>query len=244
MRALAPTELLELWERTLVTPAEEQPLALAAVARPEAARDQLADLPLGERDALLMALRERNFGRRVEAVVRCPRCDEMLELALDLAELRAAQPATAGVQRQITVGGVGVEYRLLSTRDVQRAAAERDEGRARTALLSAAVVAAERDGERVAADALPAEVAEALAAQLERDDPLSDVRIAMHCPACAHGWAAPFDITAFLVAEVRAYARRLLDEVHALASAYHWHERDILALSPVRRQAYLELLGR
>ena len=33
-------------------------------------------------------------------------------------------------------------------------------------------------------------------------------------------------------------------EVHALASAYHWHERDILALSPVRRQAYLELLGR
>jgi hypothetical protein len=244
MRALAPSELLALWERTLVTPAGEQPLALAAMARPEAARDQLADLPLGERDALLMALRERNFGRRVEAVARCPRCDEVLELALDLAELRAAQPAPGDAQRRLTVGDVGIEYRLLSTRDMQRAAAEPDEGRARAALLSAAVVAAERDGERVAADALPAEVAERLAAQLERDDPLSDVRIAVRCPACDQGWAAPFDITAFLIAEVRAHARRLLDEVHALASAYHWHERDILALSPVRRQAYLELLGR
>lgn len=244
MRALAPSELLELWERTLATPAGEQPLALAAAARPEAARDQLADLPLGERDVLLMALRERNFGRRVEAVARCPRCEEVLELALDLAQLRAVQPAPAGGGRRLTAAGVKVEYRLLSTRDVQRAAAEPDERRARAALLSAAVVAAERDGERVAAEALPAEVAEALAAQLERDDPLSDVRIAVRCPACDHAWAAPFDIAAFLIAEVRAHARLLLDEVHALASAYHWHERDILALGPARRQAYLELLGR
>jgi len=244
MRALAPSELLALWERTLATTAGEQPLALAAVARPEAARDQLADLPLGERDALLMAVRERNFGPRVETVARCPRCDEALELALDLAQLRAVQPPPGTAPGRLRAGGIEVEYRLLSTRDFQRAAAEADHGAARAALLAGAVIAAVRDGEPMAADALPGEVAEALAAQLELDDPLSDVRIAVHCPACAHAWAAPFDIAAFLIAEIRAHARRLLGEVHALASAYHWDERDILALSPARRLAYLELLGR
>ena len=35
-------------------------------------------------------------------------------------------------------------------------------------------------------------------------------------------------------------ARRLLDEVHALARSYSWSERQILELSEVRRRAYLE----
>jgi hypothetical protein len=30
--------------------------------------------------------------------------------------------------------------------------------------------------------------------------------------------------------------------VHALASAYHWSESDILAMSGRRRQTYLDLL--
>jgi hypothetical protein len=33
----------------------------------------------------------------------------------------------------------------------------------------------------------------------------------------------------------------MLREVDTLAAAYHWAEADILALSPRRRQAYLEL---
>jgi hypothetical protein len=33
-----------------------------------------------------------------------------------------------------------------------------------------------------------------------------------------------------------------LRDVHELASAYGWRESEILALSPQRRQAYLELV--
>jgi hypothetical protein len=43
--------------------------------------------------------------------------------------------------------------------------------------------------------------------------------------------------------EIESMAGRLLRDVHALASAYGWHEKDILALSPVRRQFYLTLIG-
>ena len=47
----------------------------------------------------------------------------------------------------------------------------------------------------------------------------------------------------YLWKEVLIEARRLLREVNALARTYHWREADILALSPRRRQAYLELAG-
>ena len=42
---------------------------------------------------------------------------------------------------------------------------------------------------------------------------------------------------------VEMAARRLLPEVHALASSYGWSEKEILALSPARRRSYIALLG-
>ena len=74
-------------------------------------------------------------------------------------------------------------------------------------------------------------------------DPQADVELALSCPACGHAWPAAFDIASFLWTEVDAWARVLLHEIHALASAYGWREADILALSPRRRRAYLELIG-
>ena len=44
---------------------------------------------------------------------------------------------------------------------------------------------------------------------------------------------------AYLWDEIDARARRLLDEVHALARTYCWSEEQILALSETRRRAYL-----
>jgi hypothetical protein len=63
------------------------------------------------------------------------------------------------------------------------------------------------------------------------------------CPQCAHQWQAPLDIVSFLWSEVHAWAIRLLREIHELASAYGWSEAEILALSPWRRRAYLELVN-
>ena len=75
-----------------------------------------------------------------------------------------------------------------------------------------------------------------------RADPQASVRLALTCPACAHGSERPFDVVAYLWIEVDAWARRTLAEVHALAAAYGWSEREILALSARRRQLYLELV--
>ena len=41
---------------------------------------------------------------------------------------------------------------------------------------------------------------------------------------------------------MEAHARRLLLDVHQLASAYGWSEMEILSLSATRRNAYLEMV--
>ena len=82
----------------------------------------------------------------------------------------------------------------------------------------------------------------ALAAEMSARDPQAEVLLDLTCPGVRREWQAVFDIAAYFWAELAAEAKRLLREVDALARAYGWREADILALSPRRRQAYLELV--
>ena len=74
-------------------------------------------------------------------------------------------------------------------------------------------------------------------------DPQAEVELALNCPACGEGWQAPFDIESFFWDEIGAWARRVLGEVHVLASSYGWRESDILNMSAWRRQFYIDLIG-
>jgi hypothetical protein len=77
---------------------------------------------------------------------------------------------------------------------------------------------------------------------MEEADPLAAIQLALSCPECGYQWQATFDIESFFWSEINAWANRTLHEVHALASRYGWCERDILAMSPWRRQAYLNMV--
>jgi hypothetical protein len=73
-------------------------------------------------------------------------------------------------------------------------------------------------------------------------DPLAEMRLTLHCPSCENDWEETLDIVTFLWAEIAARARRLLLEIHALASAYGWTETEILSLSENRRARYIEMV--
>jgi hypothetical protein len=79
---------------------------------------------------------------------------------------------------------------------------------------------------------------------MEMSDPQADIHIALSCPLCKSEKKIAFDISSFLWSELNAWAVRTLREVHILASAYCWRETDILAMSPWRRQFYLEVLNK
>ena len=88
----------------------------------------------------------------------------------------------------------------------------------------------------------PGEILAALPSRMADADPGAEIRFDLRCPACDHAWQADLDVAAFFWIEVDGEARRLIRDVHVLARAYGWREADILAMSPVRRRTYLDMV--
>ncbi len=226
-------DLLGIWERGEGKPAWRRALAILPDAGP---------MPVGRRDARLLELREQLFGRTFSGVTACPACAEDIEMTFDADEVRREcdEPPRSFA---ITTSRYELELRLPETTDLESIANAATLEDARATLFACCVIRATHDGASVDASALPVEVVDAAAAAMAERDPQADVTLEMTCPSCAHTWLEPFDVATFLWTEVAAAARRLLREVHHLAWAYGWSEREILALSPARRSAYLEMLG-
>jgi hypothetical protein len=239
VRAPTTAELLTAWERGLGQPPARRALALLGTACPEESPQALSLMSVGRRDACLLSLRERVFGSCLVGLVTCPGCTEPLELRLDVADVRmAGDPA-----EEVTVvsGGYRVRCRLPNSLDLDKPADAPGSLPSWRQLLARCVLEANRGGDVCGPDELPDDVLAAVAAEMALADPQADVRLALDCPACGRRWQAAFDIARLLWAEVEALAHRVLHEVHTLASAYGWREADIIALSPSRRRAYLEL---
>ena len=231
MAVISPERLLSVWEQGARRHPIDRALLLYAVAAPDLPVEQLADAPLGARNAALMALRRASFGAQLASWVDCPACGERMEFALDAADLPPAPPAST---EPIVVGGHRF-HRPSSRHLAALVNADDPESAARQLLRDCAE----------SAEALPhddtalTDLLDAAEAAIEAADPWADLALAVACPACAHQTEASFDIASYLWEELDSHARRLLDEVHALAAAYGWTEPEILALSEARRTAYL-----
>jgi hypothetical protein len=73
-------------------------------------------------------------------------------------------------------------------------------------------------------------------------DPLVDFSIQGPCPACRADMEMPIDLEQLALSSLRVSQRRLLREVHELASRYGWTEAETLAIPQHRRAAYRELI--
>jgi len=242
MRPLKANELLQVWECGLDQPPLHQALVLLSAACPDTPPDALAELSIGQRDGQLLTLREWTFGPRLVSLANCPACGERLELSFPVADIRA-MVAELPEALSVQVHEFVVEFRLPNSRDLAALAEQKDVALPQQVLYERCLLAARRGDVECAADELPSEVVEAVAEEMSRADPQADVRLALICPACSHQWQTTFDIVTFFWLELDAWARRILREVHALARVYGWREADILALSPRRRQYYLEMIS-
>jgi hypothetical protein len=233
--------LLDAWDYGLTLAPGLRPLALLAAARPADVLSGLARLPVGRRDAALFSLREALFGAALSAVADCPACAQRVELSLRTSDLRVPEPGAAEALA-LQWGDYELHFALPNTLDLHWLSANGPSaGDAGRALLGRCLLSAAHAGAAVDVDDLPDEAVAAVAAAMAEADPQADVQLQLTCPACGHGWAAPFDIGAYLWAEVDVWARRTLLDVHTLASAYGWRQADVLALSPARREIYIGL---
>jgi len=228
MRALSATELLKVWESGRSQVPLERALTMLAAACPEASPDALANLTIGQRDERLLELQEVMFGSVVTGVTQCPECGETTELNFNCSDIHPAADPELPTELTVQSNGYDVRFRLPTSADVL--VAHSAEELLKRCLLSG--------GDSRTEDLLPAVSEKMLSA-----DPMAEIQFALNCPNCEHKWEAPFDIVTFLWRGISAAARRLVREVHTLASAYGWTEPEILALSPARRRVYLEMVN-
>lgn len=251
---LSTAGLLAAWESGATQHPVERALILLAAAWPATPAAAFTQMSIGQRDGLLLTLQEQLFGPELTGLAKCPECQQRLDLAFVVADIRAPLPdpgddlavfAPASQILSLAVDGYQVRFRLPNSLDLLAVVHTEGADMARRSLLRRCVLSVEKVGVDGAAPVLvdlPEVVAHALAAQMELADPQGNVQLALDCPACNHQWLLTFDILTYLWTEIEDWARRTLREVHLLASAYGWTEKKILGLSAQRRKLYLEMV--
>jgi hypothetical protein len=240
------TEWLEVWEQGLSQTSVQRALSLLAVAYPDMSSHQLVNLSIGQRDGLLLTLREQMFGSQIVSLSICPKCGDRLELTFSTSDIRIAHPDESLSVLTARLEDYEVQYRLPTSADLEVIGDQLDLidlTQMRQQLLNRCLLSVCYKDKTLAVSELPASVISMVLSEMAQADPLADIQLLLSCPACEHQWQATFDVVSFFWAEIHAWARRLLQEVHILASAYSWREADILAMSSRRRRLYLEMIG-
>ncbi len=244
MEPLTAAALLAVWERGVNQTLLERVLTLLAEACPEMDAAAIGRLRIGQRDAMLLQLREWMFGPRLVNTARCPRCTERVEWENRIANLWI--PAEPNLDSSeafcLRVAEFELQFRLPDSNDIAAALETDDHQSARSGLLRRCILEARHADESCDIGSLPTEVLEKLSRRMEELDPQAEIRIELTCPSCNHQWRILFDIASFLWAEIHRWAENMILTIHKLASHYGWSEGQILELSPMRRQLYVGLV--
>lgn len=182
-------------------------------------------LPVTDADAALLAGRQAWVGDRIETTVQCgfqdcqDKADVDFRISDFLAHRRPVLPR--GVERGDGVFlADGVAFRAPTLADEEAALASRAPARTlRQRCIESSAPRTVRKIERL----------------LEKIAPSLSSELALRCPGCGRSHSVTFDPRSFVLRELGGQAQFLWDDVHLLASAYHWPKDDILSLERATR---------
>lgn len=241
MQALSAEHILRAWEEGRARHSVDKALLLLALACPDYSTTTLSSLTVGQRNMLLLDLRQKTLGTQANCFAQCPQCEASLKFTIDLETFYADTLDTTTVSlNTLNIDDYQVSFRLPTSIDLAALVGCRDAEQGSQILITRCVVQSERAGYTLAGAELPTQVVAALAQAMLDLEPQAEMEIQLECAECEHDWMALFDIVSFFWTELEVQAKRILREVSLLAHAYGWSETEILALSTVRRQFYLE----
>lgn len=231
-----PARLLDAWEEAAAMPSAARGAVLLVHGR-RYSLDAVLDLPLGEATVLVAQLYAEEFGDEVEGLLPCEGCGEVLEVGLSISTLyRLGEASGNGRECRVVTDAGELTVRPPTTRDLLAVGGRPDPARV---LLARCV--SDISGTPVDPAALDTDTAERLDSLAEELAGAAAVVVRTSCPCCSAEARTSVDVGGLLWDHVSAAAPELLAEVALLASAFGWREADVLALSPVRRRAYLGL---
>jgi hypothetical protein len=245
MNNLSSLELLNIWEQGRSQTLARQALLLLAASCPERSMDALAKLSIGHRDALLLTLREKTFGQTLNGIATCPECVEQLDLTMKVGDILIEKNIGPNRELKTAIDNYEVKFRLPDSTDIAFLDDLMDLAAARQEIYDRCILSIYdlSESKEIRIDDLPVEVMNEISDLMAKADSQADMLIDLSCPSCSKEWQMGFDIVSFFWSEINTWAYRILHEVRNLAMTYGWSEKDILAMSPCRRQIYMEMIN-
>lgn len=192
----------------------------------------------------LLALRRALFGETVRSDFTCtaPGCGERVEMEFTLADylsdVRPRRPAAVSAEsgRSGWFRVSDAAFRLPTVEDQIAARRAEAVGEGPAGAVGARLLAARC----IEVDALSRTVVGRVERAMASMAPEVSRPLDGQCPACGARLQVVFDVASFVLGEMRRAFASTAAEVDLIASAYHWSEAEILALSRPRRQSYAE----
>ena len=203
---------------------------------------EVANLTPWDRDQLLAMVYKRIYGSKIESTIKCRQCGENFDMDFGLDDLVESLSPTSCETLGVTLQGEsyfqlgeGIGFRLPTGED-ECAVIGLSPKEAKEALLARCV----QGGLEV--DTL-AEYSGAIQSTMEALSPLVDVELDAQCAECGHGQRVHFDMQHYLLSSIQGERKRLMQEIHALASNYGWSLSEILNLPRNQRRTLAGLVA-
>lgn len=244
MIQISQTKLLSLWEEGLGNSPLLFSLTLLCETYPGINPSGALLLSIGKRDSLLLKLRRRIFGTHFSGLSDCPLCNEHgeWEFHFDTFGLSETLNLEEDEEYEFKQEGYRITFRLPNTNDLVVGLDEKATGDSYRSILSRCILNISHKRKSKGFEELPDRIINGLSEQMNMNDAIADIRISLTCPQCAHQYEVVFDIISYLWKEVNVWASHLIHEIGVLAFNFGWSEAQILNLSPVKRQMYLEMI--
>ena len=249
MKGLTALQLLDVWEQGHSYPIFHRALFLLAAASDDLGMDDLLSMNIGKIDAALIDLRDLTFGPMINCLESCPVCNSPLELPLRISDLKANASDISSESLSIISGEYEIDFSLPTSRDLIAISSYNNIEKAKDLLLRRCITQIRRNG-RVCSKVssndvpIPDRSREEISKRMREIDSQANVEINLICPSCGSDWQRVFDIATFFCREIDIWALRTLREVHILASAYGWSEKEIVEMSQWKKDLYMEMVGK
>jgi hypothetical protein len=211
--------------------------ALESIGGEPVSREHIDALSVPDRRFLMIELADALGLSFAWSTHACEACAKPFDFPLDLRALPVMPAGEHYPSTEIATTRGRVRLRVPTGADQIRIATIDDEGAAADLLAALCISACDDDAADVI-DTLSADDFAAIEDAMEQLAPTLAWAAQAPCPDCGFGNVIAIDTAAWLV----SVADGPTPDVHEIALAYGWSERDILALTRTQRLQYLALI--
>ncbi len=219
------------------------------------------NLLVGDRQYLLLKLREVTFGDGVQGTVNCPwpDCGQKVDIDFSLKEIPVKEIENRALYHSLRlspqaafIDEQGEKHRKIIFRlpnggdqEVLSSLLVENEALTLTKLLERCIQEIgpfNNLGTKFIHKLTPNARLE-IEKHMEKIAPQVELNMGALCPECGREFTLPFDLQDFFFGELRVSQDLLYREVHYLAYHYHWSEREIMEMPREKRRKYIEVLA-